>query len=646
MSAGGSTARPFAGVAEVECRAADAFLARVPDATEPGPRGGPGRRTGRHRSPARRRGVVRRPAPHPRGPAARAPGTPRLRWPRRTCSLGAGSCARAMEPLLPRTSIDDDSIGPPRAGPVRRRGARAPGRRVGRQHLRHRHRPLQPAARCPSCTTSPVRNRSLLLGARRGPGGAATAARCRRPIFATPTTAGCSQLAARPRRARRRRGRIGASRTWVGPVRLDRCRRMRVARRRRAIRRRRSVATPRTSRQCPARRRWPPTLRRCSARRRTRRRRDDHAARRGRPNGRDRLRGLSGYLVPKPMQRSVTAVSFGSQKWAHWRPPDGRRRSCASPSAATACRRSTAPTTTSSPSVLDDLRRHLGVAFCTDRRPRHPLAGGVRAVPAASSRVGRPPSRPALAARGLFVAGSSYRGIGIPACVRDGSGDGPASGRPRVADRQDRSPWTYDRGCRPRPRRTAGSRRSRLIGCRRRAGRRRRSASRTAPDGRRRRPTTAAAPAATEPAAANDRRHRRRPPTTASATSTDDHHVDDHHHHDHDHDRPPPRRCRVSSPNRSLRRRTPGPPRTSVELGRIAIPKIGIDAAAVRGNPADHARPRARALAGLGDAGTGRQRRRRRPSHQPRTPTSATSTIWCRATSSRSRPPTACSTTP
>jgi protoporphyrinogen/coproporphyrinogen III oxidase len=36
----------------------------------------------------------------------------------------------------------------------------------------------------------------------------------------------------------------------------------------------------------------------------------------------DALRSLSGYLVPKPMQRLVTAASFGSQKWEHWRPPD------------------------------------------------------------------------------------------------------------------------------------------------------------------------------------------------------------------------------------------------------------------------------------------------------------------------------------
>ena len=77
----------------------------------------------------------------------------------------------------------------------------------------------------------------------------------------------------------------------------------------------------------------------------------------------DRLRGLSGYLVPKPVQRSVTAVSFGSQKWAHWRPPAGGEilrvsvgRDGVSPLDRTRrCHRRGA--------VLDDLRAHLGVRF-------------------------------------------------------------------------------------------------------------------------------------------------------------------------------------------------------------------------------------------------------------------------------------------
>ena len=34
------------------------------------------------------------------------------------------------------------------------------------------------------------------------------------------------------------------------------------------------------------------------------------------------VHGMSGYLVPKPDQRLVTAVSFASQKWEHWRDGD------------------------------------------------------------------------------------------------------------------------------------------------------------------------------------------------------------------------------------------------------------------------------------------------------------------------------------
>jgi oxygen-dependent protoporphyrinogen oxidase len=37
----------------------------------------------------------------------------------------------------------------------------------------------------------------------------------------------------------------------------------------------------------------------------------------------EQLKGRSGYLVPKPDQRHVTAASFGSQKWSHWAPEDG-----------------------------------------------------------------------------------------------------------------------------------------------------------------------------------------------------------------------------------------------------------------------------------------------------------------------------------
>ena len=131
----------------------------------------------------------------------------------------------------------------------------------------------------------------------------------------------------------------------------------------------------------------------------------------------DRLRGLSGYLVPKPVQRWVTAASFGSQKWAHWRPPGGGEILRVS------LGRDGRPVLYLSDDeviqhVLDDLERHLGVSFAprdvrisrwpgafAQYRPHHGawVDEIERSLPA-----------------GIFVAGAAYRGIGIPACVRQG----------------------------------------------------------------------------------------------------------------------------------------------------------------------------------------------------------------------------------
>jgi protoporphyrinogen/coproporphyrinogen III oxidase len=130
----------------------------------------------------------------------------------------------------------------------------------------------------------------------------------------------------------------------------------------------------------------------------------------------DRLRGMSGYLVPKPDQRWVTAVSFASQKWAHWRPPSGGEILRVS------IGRDGMPVMHLDDDevlrvVLDDLERHVGVRFTPHEvritrwpaafaqyRPHH--AAWVDAVEAAL------PS-------GVFVTGAGFRGIGIPACVRN-----------------------------------------------------------------------------------------------------------------------------------------------------------------------------------------------------------------------------------
>jgi oxygen-dependent protoporphyrinogen oxidase len=129
----------------------------------------------------------------------------------------------------------------------------------------------------------------------------------------------------------------------------------------------------------------------------------------------DRLRGLSGYLVPKPDQRWVTAASFASQKWGHWRPAAGGeilRVSIGRDGMAVMHLDDDEVLRV----VLDDLEHHLDVRFTPHEtritrwpaafaqyRPHH--AAWVDAVEAAL-----PP--------GVFVTGAGFRGIGIPACVR------------------------------------------------------------------------------------------------------------------------------------------------------------------------------------------------------------------------------------
>ena len=129
----------------------------------------------------------------------------------------------------------------------------------------------------------------------------------------------------------------------------------------------------------------------------------------------ERLHGYSGYLVPKPEQAAVTAVSFASQKWAHWRPDDGRGGAARLAGTRRAAGRRP--------------RRHRG----RRRRRRRPRAGisiSTSNRPTSASAAGPPRSRSTARITGsgwtgsmrslpagLFVTGASYRGIGIPACV-------------------------------------------------------------------------------------------------------------------------------------------------------------------------------------------------------------------------------------
>jgi oxygen-dependent protoporphyrinogen oxidase len=132
----------------------------------------------------------------------------------------------------------------------------------------------------------------------------------------------------------------------------------------------------------------------------------------------EHLHGMSGYLVPKPVQRWVTAASFGSQKWAHWQPPTGGEILRVS------IGRDGQPVLQLTDeeivdAVLADMHTHLGVNFA-------PLDIRITRWPGAFAQY-----RPHHAAwvdrieqslaQGLFITGAAYRGIGIPACVRDGT---------------------------------------------------------------------------------------------------------------------------------------------------------------------------------------------------------------------------------
>lgn len=130
----------------------------------------------------------------------------------------------------------------------------------------------------------------------------------------------------------------------------------------------------------------------------------------------ERLRGMSGYLVPKPVQQSVTAVSFGSQKWAHWQSP-------AEVILRISLGRDGLPVLHLTDdqiveAAIGETSRHLGVALTPaatritrwqrafpQYRPRHHrmVADLEAAMPAT-----------------MALAGASYHGIGIPACIRSG----------------------------------------------------------------------------------------------------------------------------------------------------------------------------------------------------------------------------------
>jgi protoporphyrinogen/coproporphyrinogen III oxidase len=418
---------PFAGVHNVDS-GADAFLARVPDAIDlatevgladqlvsPEPVGAAVWFNGLHRIPE---GLLLG-MPGKLAPLAT---TKLLSW--------RGKARAAVEPLLPRTSIDDDSIGTL----VRARFGSEVHERlvdalVGSIYATDTDR--FSLREVPQLYAVAASERSLLLGARRrsiDSSDAGTATATASPIFATPR-GGLTQLAQATAEAIRVAGGtvvmasaidsieqvgthwrlthggavgsgvVGGDDPSAGREAFD------------AV----ILATPAASTAHLLQAASPATTELLS----TAEVADVvmitlHIAPGEWP---DRLRGMSGYLVPKPVQRSITAVSFGSQKWSHWKPPSGGeilRVSVGRDGVGVLDRTDDELLA----AVLDDLTHHLGVSFT-------PLAVRLTRWPGAFAQY-RPHHHRWVEAveaslpAGLFVAGSSYRGIGIPACIRDG----------------------------------------------------------------------------------------------------------------------------------------------------------------------------------------------------------------------------------
>lgn len=137
----------------------------------------------------------------------------------------------------------------------------------------------------------------------------------------------------------------------------------------------------------------------------------------------EQFAGLSGYLIPKPDQDRVTAVSFGSNKWRHWRPADDSlilRVSLGRDGVMTQDLVHEWDDERLTQQVLDEVSRHTGARF-------DPLAYRVSRWPDSF-----PQYRPGHVARvasledalrrsapGVVWAGASWHGIGLPACIAD-----------------------------------------------------------------------------------------------------------------------------------------------------------------------------------------------------------------------------------
>ena len=129
---------------------------------------------------------------------------------------------------------------------------------------------------------------------------------------------------------------------------------------------------------------------------------------------------LNGFLVPRSSGLLMTACSFGSNKWPHWSYPDMAvvRMSAGRYGDSRAVE---LDDTTLSERLLDELSAALQASFsCVATRISRYSNAFPQYRPGHASRLS---SLEALLKRTwprIYLAGSSYRGIGVPACIASG----------------------------------------------------------------------------------------------------------------------------------------------------------------------------------------------------------------------------------
>lgn len=130
--------------------------------------------------------------------------------------------------------------------------------------------------------------------------------------------------------------------------------------------------------------------------------------------------GMSGFLVPRSTGRLMTACSFASTKWPHWAAPDTTLVRLSAGRAGDERARSMADGELAA-RLVDELAAALGrtatprtvrVARWPDSFPQYRV-GHLDLVAGVEAAMGRLPSP-------VAVAGASYHGAGIPACIASG----------------------------------------------------------------------------------------------------------------------------------------------------------------------------------------------------------------------------------